>query len=65
MANPYHLKTLISMLFQVSVQYKLQILTILQTLLRIQVPVSIFDEGVKDFKQFRTPTNVVFRSKFA
>ena len=45
------------MLFQVSVGLKLQILRILSTLLRIQVPLSIFDEGVKDLQlNFKTET---------
>ena len=60
-ANPYHIKTLIRMLFQVSPGCKLQILNIFSTLLRIRVPLSIFDEGVKDLQiSFRTPTQVEF-----
>ena len=60
-ANPYHIKTLIKMLFQVSAGLKLQILRILSTLLRIQVPLSIFDEGVKDLQlNFKTEAQVEF-----
>ena len=65
-ANPYHIKTLLQMFFQVSVQSKLEILTIFQTLLRIQVPLRVFDESVKDLSfGFRTPTQVSFKSSFA
>jgi len=65
-ANPYHIKILLQMLFQVSVECKLQILTIFQTLLRIQVPLSVFDEAAKDLKlNFRTQSQVKFGSSFA
>lgn len=64
-ANPYHIKTLIRMLFQVSAGCKLQILNIIQTLLRIQVPLNIFDESVKDLNiAFKTQTQVEFKSSF-
>lgn len=65
-ANPYFVKILLQMLFQVSVDCKLQVLAIFQTLLRIQVPLTIFNEGVQELKaKFRTESKVVFESSFA
>ena len=66
-ANPYHIKTLLQLLLHVSCQNKLKILSIFQTLLRIQVPISVFDESVKDLHaiRFRTQTKVEFKSSFA
>lgn len=67
MANPYHIKTLLQLLLHVSCRNKLKILSIFQTLLRIQVPISVFDESVRDLHaiRFRTQTKVDFKSSFA
>ena len=66
-ANPHHIKTLLQLLLHVSCRNKLRILSIFQTLLRISVPISVFDEAVKDLNaiRFRTQTKVEFRSSFA
>ena len=56
------------MIFQVSPKLKLQILQIFQILLRIQVPLSIFDSAieVEDLKvKFRTESKIYFESAFA
>lgn len=64
-ANPYHIRLLLKLLIFVSNEVKIMILRIFKTLLRIGVPLKIYESATeKDLIDYKTESTVKFRSKF-